>query len=240
MLEKIETETIKKFIPEVEDLRRPTEKILSEIYPEIERGAYQAIIGDDASGRIPALLFRKIINSLYTERGFPTLETRFVAGSRNYQMTDEEIERKQSLLSEFIHGLRNDLEKKHNKPIQKVLIVTEYVETGKALDPLIQTLKEYQIDFDVVTIDVSDSMTEEAPKRWGKDIIFGRNSDSLPKIYGESRLNGVEKNARELFSTPAREKSPCENGEASEMAIAREDANLLAKEILEKLKKDST
>ena len=44
----------------VAELREPMQKILQAMRENIEQGDYVAILGEDASGRIPALIFRKI------------------------------------------------------------------------------------------------------------------------------------------------------------------------------------
>lgn len=67
-------------IDKIADLRGSMEKLLDQLRPHIEGGEYQLIVGDDASGRIPTLIFRRIIKAIYEEKGYPKPETAFLQG----------------------------------------------------------------------------------------------------------------------------------------------------------------
>src|SRR3989344_9337060 len=62
-------------------LEDPLANILEKLRPELERGEYRLIIGDDASGRIPTRIVGEVIKKLSEERGFPRPLVRFIAGS---------------------------------------------------------------------------------------------------------------------------------------------------------------
>jgi len=72
----LESQEIK--LREVKDLEEPLEDILEQIKPEIESGTYRLIIGEDASGRIPALVIGGVINRQHENKGFPKALTVFL------------------------------------------------------------------------------------------------------------------------------------------------------------------
>ena len=87
----------KEILSEVSDLEEPIKRILKDILPNIERGDYQLIVGDDASGRIPTLIIDRFIKKVYKKMGFDTPQTIFFAGSRflwgSYADIQKRIER---------------------------------------------------------------------------------------------------------------------------------------------------
>src|SRR3990167_7175602 len=74
-------ETKKLENPEIDRLEKPTEVILEKILGNIERGEYDLIIGADASGRVPTLVFKKFIDYVYKKLGYQTAKTIFLAGA---------------------------------------------------------------------------------------------------------------------------------------------------------------
>lgn len=67
--------------PEIGRLEIPTTIILEKILGNIEKGEYNLIIGADASGRIPTLVFKKFIDYVYQKLGYPLAKTIFLAGA---------------------------------------------------------------------------------------------------------------------------------------------------------------
>ena len=219
---------------QVEDLYGPVEKIIKSLYPNIKNGEYGLIIGDDASGRIPALLLNEVIKNLYKEFGYEKPDIRFLSGSRN--LSGEEKEQKKELISEYLEKVRKNLSN-DNSP-KKTLVVTDVVATGVSLDPLIETLKEMNMDFDIVS--VGDATTDDVEKRWGKEVYFGKTN--MPAIYGEDNLHGVVKNVNELFSHPIKNNlTYYTEKEKVDIQLnineAREDMQNLAEKILEDIRK---
>jgi len=218
---------------EVGQLRGPVEKILKHLYPKIIAGEYGVIIGDDASGRIPALLFNDFIAGVYKEYGFEKPDIRFIAGSKD--LHDEEKETKKKLIFEYLNKIRENLPETNAS--KKALIVTDVINTGVSLDPLIEVLKEIGMGFDVACI--GDDTTQDVEKRWGKEVYFGE--PGIPYIYGFGSISGVEKKTTELFSTPIKNNPTYSKDEKKDIQLSinesREDVRLLAGQILETLKK---
>ncbi|MFA5830232.1 MAG: hypothetical protein WC878_00200 [Candidatus Paceibacterota bacterium] len=218
---------------EIEQLRVPVENIVKKLYPKISAGEYGLIFGDDASGRIPALLLNEIIQGMYREFGHKNPDICFFAGSKNLE--GEEKNEKKEMISQYLESLK----KKNPEDFQKkALIVTDVIATGVSLDPLIEVLKEKGIDFDIAS--VGDVTTEDVESKWGKDVYFG--ASGLPKIFGLGSVSGVEKNVNELFSHRIKDNDAYTDDEKMDIQInineAREDVSRLAAEILEKMRKE--
>ncbi len=218
---------------EIEQLRSPVENIIKKLYPKISAGEYGLILGDDASGRIPSLLFNDIICGVYKEFGHKNPDIRFFSGSK--ELEGEEKNQKKEMISLYLERV---LKRNEENPQKKALIVTDVIATGVSLDPLIEVLKEKGLDFDIASI--GDVTTEDVESRWGKEVYFGMSK--LPKIYGLGMLSGVEKNVNELFSHRIKDSDVYTNDEKMGIQInineAREDISFLAEEILKKLQKE--
>ena len=99
-------------IPEIAELRKPMEKLLLDMRENIERGEYAVIFGDDASGRIPTLLFRKVLTASYEEHGFNVPQTLFFAGKR--ALSEEKIDKVRGEIVGFLteNNIKNKTENK--------------------------------------------------------------------------------------------------------------------------------
>lgn len=221
---------------EVEQLRSPAKNILGALRDNIERGSYQLIIGDDASGRNPALLLNRVIQDIYQEKGYELPKILFFAGSK--QVPEEEKPEKIKRISDFLtHG--KDSSYYNFDGVKKVLIVTDFIETGASLDPIVSALQGQGIDFDVASI--SGSLEE----RWGKTIFYGSDSDSPPLMYGKDSLSGVyknNKNSGDIFSKPTAgnlEGIMDKKDVNKNVADTREDVALLADELTKWYNADS-
>ncbi len=139
-----ETPEIK--MPEIAELYEPAKKILSGLRENIEKGEYVAILGDDASGRLPALLFHRILNTIYKEKNFDRLKILFFARQIAYR---PELEKKiRQDFADFIEKTKVP-KMAENK---KVLFVTDTICSGDHLLPFAKALKEKGINFDISTI----------------------------------------------------------------------------------------
>ncbi|MCX6735622.1 MAG: hypothetical protein NTZ13_00890 [Candidatus Parcubacteria bacterium] len=221
------------------ELRKPTERILEKLSPELESGGIQLIIGDDASGRIPTAIFRKIFDTAYKERGFTTPETRFLAGSK--RILPQEKEAKKEKISEYLEQVKKDVEKKFGRPLTKALVVTDVVVTGHSLDPLFEALYEAGIEAKVASMTATNGETyvKEIEKRWHAPVYFG--GDYMPDVYGNQKISGVVKDGQDLFAETYKNKwrmIGTEEGEESQSMVnkARELSNQLAVDAYEKWK----
>ena len=128
---------------EIEYLEEPIFIILEKLRESIENGDYGTIIGDDASGRIPALIIGKFLNSYNAKHGLGKVETLFLAGSGSKPKRE---------VAHFIKGddIKSYLE---TRDLEKdVLIVTDTISSGNSLKPLTLALKRMGKKYDIASV----------------------------------------------------------------------------------------
>lgn len=219
----------------IEDLRAPTQKILRQLHDSIEKGEYMIIIGDDTSGRIPTVIIGGVIKELYRERHFPSPLIRFIAG---------DIFGREGIVPEFneyAEKLKGESEKQFGSDhAQKVLVVTEFMGTGKTLEPLVMNFKAKGMPCDIAAIGVKKNTFQKFhfKKRVGSKIIWGQKK--APKIWKKKEIAGVAKDYKHLFSESFR-KNPYfgarikyETNEKIQAVVneARENTRRLARELV--------
>jgi hypoxanthine phosphoribosyltransferase len=191
---------------EIKGLLEPMKKILERLRPDIEAGAYQLVIGDDASGRIPTLIVSKVIKEIYRTKGYPELDIRFIAGGGSgygqTSLSEITLSLKEHVLSpkilserrELIREIKDDSEGK----LKRALIVTDIIETGKSLRPLVTALNSEGMAVDIAAVNAAP----ENRKYYSKNILGSRviNGCGSPNIYSKPYISGVEKNVGDLFA----------------------------------------
>ncbi|MEK7463307.1 MAG: hypothetical protein AAB621_03040 [Patescibacteria group bacterium] len=235
------------FEAEFKELELLVLPLIEKLKENIDKGEYDMLIGDDASGRIPTLILRGIINSRkrelnpYLKSSESEIKTRFVAGGQ-LRSTEQLI----SVIEKLKPEVKN-----------KVLIVTEYISSGRSMEKLSSALKGLGIPFDIATLksefdgeksnlgklfdklkDIGASFGISDPRsEFGKDNIkipenskfyYGKgagDADAPPLIYDNSEISGVKKVLGEQYVIPYK-KSYLENSKNSL-------ANLRGKEIQE-------
>ena len=60
---------------QIEALKEPIRDLLKQLHEHIDSGAYKLLIGGDTSGRIPTLIFNKVIKKIYQEKDFHVPQT---------------------------------------------------------------------------------------------------------------------------------------------------------------------
>jgi hypothetical protein len=223
----------------VRQLSVPVQRIMEKLSPVLESGEIQLIIGDDASGRIPTAIFRKIFDMAYKERGFITPETRFIAGSAFLQGEDKEEKKKK--ITEYFKRVKSDVEKKFGRTLGKAIIVTDTVVTGVSLDPMIEVLHEMGVQTTIASIGVltDEKGICELEERWSSPPPLG-GMEHTPSVYASETFSGVFKKPRDLFAQPfAREGVVGKFGQKGNQKMinkTRELGDLVAEEAYEKWK----
>lgn len=197
---------------ELESLILPLTEKLKE---NIDKGEYDMLLGDDASGRIPTLILRGIINErnrkLHPElrSSESEIKTRFVAGG---QLKNKDV------LKDVVKEIGSEVKK-------KVLVVTEYISSGRSMEKFSTALKELNIPFDIATLrsefdagesnfdklsnklkDVGEFLGVSEPRsEFGNENIkipqdskfyYGEgtyNIDTPPLVYKDYKMSGVKK-----------------------------------------------
>lgn len=206
---------------EVSNLKKQVINLVEQLKTSIEVEEYTTLIGDDASGRIPALILKKISESI---TGNP-IKLLFIAGGKGTWWDPEKIqntEHKINNIKEYIKG--------------RVLFVTEFMGKGEGMVNMAEQLEKYGIDFDIASVasrQTKDSYEEnfEILKRH-KLIIGEAGIWGAPSVYNEDDLAGVKKwspsdaSAKriDVYSTYGRR-----------ITNARRDVDLLAKEVVEEV-----
>ncbi len=180
---------------------------ISEIFsnPEfreaIESGKYNLLIADDSSGRVPALIFQKVINAICTEKNIPHPKLLFIPGQR--LSTDQNISQK---ISDHI----NQYLQKVNGPQAgtSALVITNVITSGKTLGILSDALKKSDIDCDIATTSLevshssSDKSKNELEDMLGRKIYTAKNFETslTSGMNKKAYSHGVTKNPGEMVS----------------------------------------
>lgn len=230
---KAEDEKYKYHFSEVEELRDPIKKILDQLRDEIDSGRYKVILGDDASGRIPTIVFGNILKSIYSKKGFEAPEIKFIPAS--YYIPKNGLDKR-------IDKIVSEAEM---KMIDKVLIVTDTILSGNHLSPIAEASNEKGIKFDIASIGIESygsnkntaiKTVGELEKKWGHRIAWGMMG--TPTIYRHKALSGVFKENEDLISRSRKRREIERWGvgyesktQQSDVNLSREDAEHLSSEI---------
>ncbi len=217
------------------EIEKSTISLVGQLKERIDRGEYDTLISDDASGRMHALVLRKIINER-NRKLHPELppeetdiKTRFVAGGRH----SGEITKK---LMDFFQKLKPEVKK-------KALLVTEYIETGGSIAWLARLLSDAGIEFDIAadsSRQSSKSYNDFSALR-DKKIFIGEEKTqrmTVPPFYGKKDISGVEKSYLEPSAHPELIEKLRKRGTAAgiiqreKIKQGREDVNTLANKVL--------
>src|SRR3989344_143296 len=204
---------------------------------------YDTIVSDDASGRLVSLFIKKVFDGLRKKQNQPPIKTNFIASGRFIS------ENKLNAINNFLDKNKNNL--------GKVLLVTEYIETGNSIAKIIETLNSLQIDFDLAALTVYHQINRDTLRKRGLkgDFFFASESRSYSsggvKLHGQKGLSGITKNIEdsnpfpERFKTTIKSEYPEDNKvvqqerQIVQQAVnrARKDIDLLAKKTIELLEK---
>ncbi len=184
----------------LEELEQPIYSIVTQLKEQINRGEYSVILGDDASGRLPALMVWQVVKELYKRKGYPAPAIRFVAGER-YAMVEAQ-HKKQQVLQNYFGKMHDDISREHAK-LGKVLIVTDTIATGHTIDIFVKALRQNDWPMDVATLSTLYIGTSQFQNRWNTTVVTGTNEKKKYYIDGyRNDMKGVEKSSKQLFVHP--------------------------------------
>jgi len=189
-------------LPEIAELEKPIKIIIEKIRGKIEKGEYGLIIGDDVSGRIPALILGGFIKKLAKIKGVRDPELIFIPG----KLENNANLKKQ--LQDYIskHGVNAG---------DNILIITEAIKSGSTLNILSRTLITLGHKCDIATMGVEGSDSEYHIMRreenlTGADIFSGEFeregggptpwNPNTPTVFREKSVSGVSKQEGDLVS----------------------------------------
>jgi hypothetical protein len=182
---------------DIGELERPIGYLIGDLWNRFGRGEYQLIIGDDASGRIPTLIISGVAKEVSREKGVPAPKTVFFAGSRDTRWTavDKKTNAMAGFLEEHVKNINAGETVADNNalPIERALIVTDMIDTGKSLLPLAKALEQRGIEYDIATIGTHGQIAHDwksvADKFNGRIITGGQG---VPTIYRQHLKGGVK------------------------------------------------
>ena len=171
---------------------------------------YDTILSDDASGRLPSLLLRKIMNKA-RDTNIPIY---FLAAGHGLSSRAEHVEA-------FL--------KKKKGELGKVLLVTEYIASGVSMINLTDILRKVGIVFDVASVVVSENAKYEG------DVIYG-GKDALGPFFYNLKESGVSKYV-ERGTTEDQDLAHPQRAKENpyEERLVREDLDIIAQELVKLL-----
>ncbi len=190
---------------------------------------YDAILSDDASGRLVALFLRRLVDK--ERRGVKKgpVKTYFVATGRHGLPQ----------VTAAVEGFIRD--KSREGVMGKTLVVTEFISSGRSIWRLIEILKKQNIDFDLATVSISLDLNsalypDELRQEFAKRLYYGVVGEEGERFYGKRTATGVEvgwEGGRRASPHPIRSRE----ASAEAKRVAREDMNFLADECAKLLEK---
>ncbi|PJE51081.1 MAG: hypothetical protein COV29_02295 [Candidatus Yanofskybacteria bacterium CG10_big_fil_rev_8_21_14_0_10_36_16] len=176
---------------EILELYKPIKNILEQIKNRIRGGEYSLIIGEDASGRVPALIVSHVIKMVYEKNGHKYPEVKFFAGGRRLFWGEDDA---------YLGKIESITEKlSHQDNSHKVLVVTDTIDTGASIEPISEALNKIGIRFDVITIGHLGSVLIGDKNLFDAEDVFSGGSH-IPEIHGKHNLSGVKKERWYVFS----------------------------------------
>ncbi len=202
-------------------IAEPIIEILVQLKDKINNGEYSWIVGDDASGRVPALIFLNVMKKIYKEKGFEEPKLYFIAGGRE-SFQDQKLEKVSKYIEPFFEehthqeydyetGIKKTIKdvlsffSKKNKNTERggrVLFVTEIIARGEGLEPITKAFIKNNLAYDIATL-FGATEKEKMEEKLGSKIFKSEESEDLHYlVYGKSRLSGVIKNPNDVLGTP--------------------------------------
>ncbi len=175
-------------IESIADLENYMFRLTEKLKENIDNDEYDTLIGDDASGRIPTLVLREVINERRKEthpgEEIENITTKFIAGGKGHSWNDEKREN----LKPILEKIKKDIQ-------HKALVVTEHMHHS-GVAKMTEALNEAGINFDLAVLSSLHSKEEhikDNPILGEKRIYIGEEDAGAPNIYAESSFSGVRK-----------------------------------------------
>ena len=119
-------------------LEKPAQRLLSLLRENLDRKEYDSVLGDDAGGRIHALLLGSAIKEIYGDE--KKLNVIFVKGGRLLKSSPEHVSETETYL-----------ERMKDKIGKRTLVVTEEILGGHSVGKIASMLRGLGIEADIAT-----------------------------------------------------------------------------------------
>ncbi|MCE9541097.1 phosphoribosyltransferase [Candidatus Kaiserbacteria bacterium] len=178
----------------LERLEKSVASLVSDMKERINGAEYELVIGEDASGRLPALMLGTVLKDVYESRGIRAPMVRFLTSSRPTKESGDIWEKRTAAVREALSEIKKTFDESGRNG--KVLLVTDVIDTGNSMEGLLRAVQEAGMAPEVATVALlkgdSDSYTraEAFEKHWGVNVYWTQNH--LTDVF-RNRLSGVTK-----------------------------------------------
>ncbi|HVX58104.1 MAG TPA: hypothetical protein VG964_00015 [Candidatus Saccharimonadales bacterium] len=198
-------------------------QVINTLKPAIVEGVYGSVLGEDVSGRFPALVIGKVMRRYARENSMRVPGLYFFAGGSMgeiphsitdaiAQQGDDFTPEKSVAVQNMMDQLRNDNLSSYFERLKpylgaRSLVVTDQLTTGRTMYETSIALHNAEVDFDICTLAVAAKLSEygqmylKCVPDFSSSIISGGSRDiklmySSPREHGSPvlrRIIGVEK-----------------------------------------------
>ena len=142
-------------------------------------GDYEALIGDDASGRLPTRVIRTLINEMRKRKeGEDSIPTYFLPGLTGDQHYEEPSRKQKEFLQK--HGLSG----------KKILFMTEYIGTGATMENFTRVCDEAGVECDIAAL--TAHMDAGSYARHTNAPYIGKENSSVGMDYFHAGLRSMQ------------------------------------------------
>lgn len=211
------------FYPQISSLENPMRMALRRILPQILNGQYSLLVGDDTSGRIPTLAWRKVINFAYANKDFKPISTVFIQVETNMPTI-------QSYLPKDIQDkIAISITEAKTQTKTRALISTEYITSGRHIQMIGRFLDYHKMPYDVISVHTDQGRVWNQT-HFGTNV-FSSFTPGIPEICGQEDLTGLRSGRN---SDRPKKGLVMRGKEATKrIELARKDTNLLAQNLIE-------
>jgi len=180
--EKIQTPEILKCIESFETLLGNPQ-----LKENIEKAAYSAVVSDDLSGRIPALIMSEIMKKVYAEKE-ENLKTFFIAPLKTNFPTRNQKKIANADAAKIKRELGDDE--------RKVLVVTECICAGYNVEKILNSFDNSNLQADIAALRVylhsALDKIADLLKRYESNIFIGEKGEFLHDAYSLTGLTRAD------------------------------------------------
>ncbi len=167
-------------------------KTCRQLKPDFEKGKYSLIVVDDISGRLPGLAIKGVADFISNVNHKQKPGIVFIQASSGIHHWEVVNQFNQRILPHL------DIVKR-----KRVLIVTDYINTGSSIEMISAPLTKNGIRFDVVALEISPFAQNKGNyqkiRKSAIRILSGPSETVGTKIYNRPDLSGLGKNR---YGTP--------------------------------------
>lgn len=214
----------------VSSMEEPMLHLCEQLLPRFESGRYCLIIGDDTSGRLPALTIRGFSKYISKQVGGENMPLVFLQSSRKLESSVVEEQVDKRVMPYFTGDVTQ----------RRVLIVTDFIQLGATLNRLGNILSSRGVSFDVAVMtyakttraqELLSNLPQETEIFVGEEVGW-----SAPEIYNRPDMTGLKRpTAKDDQVRVIRSKDKLIQQPLLKVHLARKDINHLVSRIINRL-----